>query len=174
MVQHSESSILANNRHSQCSEASYQKTFLDDVEVTEVLTSPDECQIVLKCNDVRFAVIARPCERSTSDDDAVTEWLLKLEGAQDDPDKMAYHNVVAEIQQIIISTSETLIRSLAASVSVSQQTQLEHSTLERHLYPPTFVLQLSANQGMLQATRMEDPEEYVEMLQPCTISGDFL
>lgn len=176
MVWRSESPASAEaDRHSQRSGVGHRPSCFEELETTEISTSLDDCQIVSKYNHIRFVLIMQKCETPADSDDIIAGWLTKLDEVQDDPDDpdgMMYHETVAEIEQAVIPVSETLIRSLAASTPTPDQ-QKEHPTLESHLYPPTFFIQVTSDQGILSAQILETPGEYAVMLRPYVLSGTF-
>lgn len=136
----------------------------------EVMSSPDDCQIVLTHNRTRFILaMVRPSDPKTGD--PLTKWFRKLEDSENDPDEMAYDRCLEELRDCAISACKDTMYTLSSSVPVSRQ---ERQSLENFLHPMTFCLQLFSEQGTLRAHRIHDTTKYVKKLEPATLSRNLL
>lgn len=127
-----------------------------DFEVGDICRGPDDCQMVLTYNRVRFIlVMTRPEQRQ--DNHVVATLFRKMDEAENDPDEMAYDRCLEDVREFIISDCKNTMYHLASSIPhVNDQPQ----SLEDFLHPITFYLRLESAQGHIQATELKEIEHY--------------
>jgi len=156
---------------SDCSDRELREAEYDGIEVKEVMSSSDDCQIVLtrNRNRIRFIlVLVRPTD--PTDGDIMAKWFQKIEEAETDADEMAYETCLEDVRESAISVCRDVIYALSSSVPVSEE---EPQSLEDFLYPMTFYLQVVSEQGSLQARRIDDTAEYANMYEPVKLPRIF-
>src|SRR2546423_3522260 len=137
----------------------------DGFEAGEVFTGPEDCQIVLHYQGVRFIIVMIRLN-DWKDSDIVESLFQKINEAENDPDKMTYHRCLEDVRETAIAACKKAMYKLASSVPNSNKVR----SLDDFLHPTTFYLRLSTVEGHLQATKMDDVGNYVSMHQCVHIS----
>ena len=136
----------------------------------EVMSSPDDCQIVLTHNRTRFILaMVRPTDPKKGD--VLAKWFRKLEDSENDPDEMAYDRCLEELRDSAISACKDKMYTLSSSMPAMR---MERQSLKNFLYPMNFCLELFSEQGTLRAHRIHDTTKYVKKHEPATLPRNLL
>lgn len=128
----------------------------DDFEVGDICTGPEDFQMVLTYNRVRFVLVMTRPERE-QDNHIVATLFRKMDEAENDPDEMAYDRCLEGVREFIISGCKNTMYHLASSIPRIND---EPQSLEDFLHPTTVYLRLESAQGHIKATELKNIEHY--------------
>lgn len=126
---------------------------MEDFRVDESLTGTgDDCEIVVTYQSIRFIIESmRP--DAVGSPTIEGQLLHNLDMAnEDEDDELAFDQCLENINDIAVSTCERIMRNIAAL----QPAKTVPLSLERILYPPTFLLQLVTVGDHLEVLQHDD------------------
>ncbi|OCT45765.1 hypothetical protein CLCR_01739 [Cladophialophora carrionii] len=95
---------------------------------------------------------------------------FEIEEAEKDPDEMVFDRCLEDFRELVISTCQHNMYTLAAS---GPRPNSRQASLEDFLHPPTFYLQLHTASGKLEAVEMDDISETALRDDSVPLAADF-